>query len=71
MSVGEDVTFNYMDMYNAFKKSDVEKCLDSTGLVQFLQEKEETKDFKWGLRHDKEGLLSILVFEVDGGRSIH
>jgi len=52
MHRGEDVTFNYMDVFNAFKKSEIEVCLDSTGLVQLLQENEESNNLKWDLQHD-------------------
>ena len=39
MSRGEDVTFNYMDVFSAFKNKEIEKSLDSTGLVQLLKAK--------------------------------
>ena len=52
MHRGDDVTFNYMDIFNAFKKSEIEICLDSTSLVQLLQENEESNNLKWDLQHD-------------------
>ena len=71
MQRGEDITFNYMDIFNALMKSEIEVCLDSSGVVQLLQENKESNNLKWDLQHDQEGLLNILVFEVDGGRNLN
>ena len=51
--------------------AEIEVCLDSTDLVQLLRENKESNNLKFNLRHDQEGLLNILVFEVDGGRNLY
>ena len=70
MDRGGDITFTYMDVFNQYKKAEIEQCLDSTGVVKLLRENEESKNLKWDLQHDQEGLLKMLVFEVDEGRTI-
>ena len=37
MHRGQDITFNYMDVFNTFKKPEIEVCLDSTDHVQLLR----------------------------------
>ena len=68
LSQGGEVTFTYMDIFNAFKIKGIEKSLDSTGLVQLLRAKEKEYILKWDIRHDAEGLLNVVVFEVEQGR---
>ena len=70
MERGGDITFNYMDVFNTFKKAEIELCLDSTGVVQLLRENEEKYNLNWDLQHDQEGLLKILVFEVEEGKNV-
>ena len=52
------------------RKHKFEHCLDSTGVVQLLRENEEKYNLNWDLQHDQEGLLKILVFEVDEGKTV-
>ena len=68
LSRGGEITFTYMDVFNAFKIKEIEKSLDSTGLVQLLRAKEKENNLKWDIRHDAEGLLNIVVFEVEQGQ---
>ena len=52
MDRGGDITFTYMDVFNHFKKAEIEQCLDSTGVVKLLRENETNKNLKWDLQHD-------------------
>ena len=54
---GEEVTFEYMDVYHAVGASTAERALDATNLVEALRQREQEQKLFSRTTNDKDGFL--------------
>ena len=70
-ATGDEVAFNYMDVYHATGASTVERALDATNMMEALRQREQQDGLFFRSQTDSEGCLKSVFFAMHGAHEIY
>jgi hypothetical protein len=69
--VGEEVSFNYQDVYNATSASAAARALNATNFVEDLRQREQDHGLFYRTQTDDDGCLKNVFFAMHGAHEIY